>query len=555
MKNHIQYQEKRDPLISAGLIAMILCLAFRIPLLNVIGAEGVAYFAPVNELFLLCVAFCNVGFSEALSNMMKYRIKREQYRNAHRIFRIAYTLTAIFAAVAVVFILLFTNFISEVIFLQHFSKMSLLVMAPAIALMAFACLFRGYFQGMGSPYPSAHSLVIEQVFTLVFGLFFASYFIHYGEKVAAILRNDSFALSYGALGAALGITLASLISLLHLLVIYLMYRGTTKRQVYRDNTRQIETQGFIYQSLLLSAVPTGLFVVLYQINHLVDQRLFYYYFNKLNRNGEITLSKAEIWGNYYGIFLVVIGIMTALISLIYRKAAKSISIVWIREEFRSGREQLMEVITNTVIVAVPLAALIAVLAEPITYLLNMGTPEKTMKLLQSGSVLIVFYAFSYLWLDLLKLFKRLTQMLMLAGGGLAVHILAIIVLMPLVSDAEQLINRIIIANVIGAGFMFGLGFFLVARMLKYQGEWVNRSLRTLAITVLCSAVVGLMALFLSKGIIGLVGPAVTILVCLVVAAVAYFILMMLLRGLTVSELDRLPGGQVLIRLGRMIRLY
>jgi stage V sporulation protein B len=185
----------------------------------------------------------------------------------------------------------------------------------------------------------------------------------------------------------------------------------------------------------------------------------------------------------------------------------------------------------------------------------MGTPATTMKLLQSGSVLIVFYAFSYLWLDLLKQFKRLVQMLVLAGGGLAVHILAIIVLMPLVSDAEQLMNRIIIANIAGAGFMFGLGFFLVARMLKYQGEWVNRSLRTLVITVLCSAVIGLMALFLSKGIMSLVGPAVTILVCVVIAVFAYFILMMLLRGLTVSELDRLPGGQVLIRLGRMIRLY
>ncbi|MCL2719069.1 MAG: hypothetical protein FWE14_09860, partial [Lachnospiraceae bacterium] len=311
----------------------------------------------------------------------------------------------------------------------------------------------------------------------------------------------------------------------------------------------------IYQSLLTSALPVGLFAVLYQINPLINQRIYYYYFNRLNENNEFIFSKAEVWGNYYGIFLVIIGILTAFVSMIFMKSSRAISASWVREEHRAGKEQLMQAITGTIVAAVPLAALTAVLAEPIASLLEIGDKEITMKLLQSGSVLLVLFAFSYFWFDLLKQFKRTVQMLLLAGGGFLVHIISLIVIMPLINDVEQLIMGIIAANIIGASFSFVLGFFLVARMLKYQGEWINKNIRTLAITILCSAIAGLMALFLSKGILNLVGPAVTILICLVISIIAYFILMMLFRGLTVGELDRLPGGQLLIKIGRLFRFY
>ncbi|MCL2052513.1 MAG: oligosaccharide flippase family protein [Lachnospiraceae bacterium] len=555
MKNQIQFREKRDPLINSGFIAIILCLIFRILLMKIIGAEGVAYFAPVNEVFILCIAFFNIGFSEALSNMMKYRIKREQYRNAHRIFRIAYTLTIGLSVLVAVLIFIFNNFITEAVFLQHLSKMALLMIAPAIVVMAFTCLLRGYFKGMGSPYPSTHSLVVEQIFTLVLGSFFAALFVTYGEKVAAVLRDNSFALSYGALGAAFGITLASIIALLHLLVIYFMYRGTIKRQIYRDSTRQMETPGYIYQSLLFAAVPTGVFVVLYQLNNLIDQRLFYYYFNKLTEENSYIFTKAEIWGNYYGIFLVVTGILTACVSMIFMKAVRTISTAWLREEQPGAREKLMQTITSMAIMAIPIAVMIAVLAFPIASLLDIANDEITVKLLQSGSVLIVLYAFSYFWFDLLKQFKRTFQMLVLAGSALAVHILAIIGIMQFINNAEQLILGVIAGNIVGALFSFVLGFILVMRMLKYQGEMVNKNLRTVVITLLCSAIIGLMALFLSRGIINLVGPAVTLLVCLTVSIIAFFVLMMLLRGLTFNELDRIPGGQYLIRLGRLFRFY
>ncbi|MDR0219775.1 MAG: oligosaccharide flippase family protein [Lachnospiraceae bacterium] len=546
-------REKHDSMLTAAFAALVLSLAFRIPLMSVIGAEGVAFLAPVNELFLLGMAFFGNGLSEAVSGMVRYRSKREQYKNAHRVFRAALNITVIAAFLIAVFILVFHSYICRVIFLENFSRLPLLLIVPALVFMAFTCLLRGYFQGMGSHYPTVHSLILEQLFSFTLGILFAIYFLDYGQKVAAILRDQSFASTYGAMGAALGISLAAVIAFLHLLLIYYIYGRSIKQRIYDDTTRQMETPGFLYQSLLWQAIPFGAVMVLYQANNLIDQRFFYYFTNELANVGEVAGDKATVWGNYYGLFLPVVGIFAALTCFTRDKAAKNIAAAWMREEYGAVREHLMYAVQICVIVTIPLAVLVAVLAEPLVFLLGQGSSEVAARLLQSGSAMIVFLAFSLFWLSLLKQFKKTLWLLVMAVGGLAVHIVALWLLLSRAEAAEGLILRVVAANLISFGFMFLVGFFLVTRWVNYTGDLMNRNLRTLIVTLLCSAVAGLMAMLLAMGIRTLIGSALTVLVCSAVALTAYTILMMLLRGLTAAELDRLPGGQVLVRLGRLMR--
>jgi hypothetical protein len=187
-------------------------------------------------------------------------------------------------------------------------------------------------------------------------------------------------------------------------------------------------------------------------------------------------------------------------------------------------------------------------------LLGQGSSEVGAGLLQSGSAMMVLAAFCLFWLNVLKQFKKAVSLLIMVVGGLAVHIAALWLLLSQAEAAEGLIYRVVAANLISFGFMFLVGFFLVARMIGYTGDLMKRNLRTLVITLLCSAVAGLMAMLLSMGVRLLIGSALTMLVCTAIGLAAYIILMMLLRGLTAAELDRFPGGQILVRLGRLMRL-
>jgi stage V sporulation protein B len=140
-------------------------------------------------------------------------------------------------------------------------------------------------------------------------------------------------------------------------------------------------------------------------------------------------------------------------------------------------------------------------------------------------------------------------------GGLSVHILILWLLMSGAPEVDGLIIRVVVSNLISMAFVFVTGFMFIARMVKYQGEWLKKSLRTLVITLLCSAISGLMAMLLCQGIQNLVGPALTIMICLIVAVLAYLVLMTLLRGLTANELERIPGGYLLLRLGRLFNFF
>jgi hypothetical protein len=198
--------------------------------------------------------------------------------------------------------------------------------------------------------------------------------------------------------------------------------------------------------------------------------------------------------------------------------------------------------------------LVAVLAEPLVVLLGQGNSAVAARLLQSGSAMIVFLAFDVFWLNILKQLKKTISLFVIVVSGLAVHIAALWFLLARAEEAENLILRVVAANLISFGFMFLFGFFFITRLIGYTGDLMNRNLRTFVVTLLCSAVAGLMAMLISMGVRTLIGSALTLLVCAGVGLVAYTILMMLLRGLTAAELDRLPGGQLLVRLGRLMRL-
>ena len=73
---------KNRIVLSAGIVSYMILLFMRIPLSRVIGDAGVGLFAPALELFLLTALVTSYGMSRALAGIMRYRVKRERYRNA-----------------------------------------------------------------------------------------------------------------------------------------------------------------------------------------------------------------------------------------------------------------------------------------------------------------------------------------------------------------------------------------------------------------------------------------------------------------------------------------
>ncbi len=552
--SYIKSREKSDPLIYAGFIALTAGLLFRILLMKLIGEEGVGYFAPVNEIFILCSLFITYGLAAATHSLVKYRIKREQYKSARRIFRCALTLALLFGVAACGIMLLANGFIAETVLLERYSWLPVCVMAPAVIFISLTGLLRGYFQGTGTRIPTVHSLILEQLLTIGFGVFVSAVLYRYGYKVAAVLHNNSLLSLYGAVGASLGMLIAALLSFLHLLLLYLLYRGTAKKQIYRDGSRTIEPKAYLYGSLFRSAVPYGIVAVLFAMTTLVDQRMYYYYRNIFAEAGETILDKITVWGNYYGIYLSVIGIITACVCLIPAKMIKVISGTWQREEYRSARDQMTRTVNSCVTVTVPVVFLTAVIAEPLAVVIGQGNTAITAELIQYGCALILFGTFTYLSCGLLKQFDKIYQLLMIAGGSFLLHLVVLYLLLSQAGPTGMGINGVALSNVAAAAGACVGGLALVFRHLQYGQEWLRRCLRILIITLICAGIAGLIAVLFKTALISVLPEFVVIIICSVTVLAVYLVLMLLLRGLTENELEKMPGGAAIITAAKFLHL-
>ena len=123
---------KNQIVMSAGIISYMILLFMRIPLANIIGDAGMGLFAPAFELFIIITLITSYSLSKSMSGLIRYRVKRERYRNAGKVFHAAFFLNLFISAAASGILLLLSSVIADVLVLEHLSRMALLAAAPAV---------------------------------------------------------------------------------------------------------------------------------------------------------------------------------------------------------------------------------------------------------------------------------------------------------------------------------------------------------------------------------------------------------------------------------------
>ncbi|MDE6214155.1 MAG: oligosaccharide flippase family protein, partial [Lachnospiraceae bacterium] len=333
---------KNRIVLSAGIVSYMILLFMRIPLSRVIGDAGVGLFAPALELFLLTALVTSYGMSRALAGIMRYRVKRERYRNARKVFRTGFFMNLFLGAVMALVLLFFSAWIADVLVLEHLCRMALLAAAPAVFLSALTGSFRGYFNGYGMGVLVAHSLYIEKIALFIGAMFGGRICYTYGLKVAALKQTEAHAYAYGAAGAVLGLLFSQIVTLLYLMFVYIIYAGSMRGRPGQDSSRRAETQFEIQRMLLSNLVPLAVVVLLSNLFMLVDQRFLNYCMN-VTEQGDI---RTALWGSYYGKFAVLIGLGAGLSCLFVQGLIGKISSSYDREEYRGMRERLGQAVRN-----------------------------------------------------------------------------------------------------------------------------------------------------------------------------------------------------------------
>ncbi|MDE7247594.1 MAG: polysaccharide biosynthesis C-terminal domain-containing protein [Lachnospiraceae bacterium] len=534
---------KNRIILSAGILSYLILLFLRIPLSRVIGDAGVGLFAPAFELFLLPTLVTSYSMSYAMSGIIRYRVKRERYRNAGKVFRTALLTNLVMSVVMALFLLFFSSWIGDVLVLEHLSRMAVLAAAPCIILSAMVGVLRGYFNGYGLGVLTAHSQYIEKI-AMMAGALIVGRMVHgYGEKVAALLQVEAHTYAFGALGAMLGVMASQIVTLLHLLVVYIIYAGSMKGRPGQDNSRR-ETRFEIQRMLLGNMIPLSAIAVLSNLFMIVDQRFFNYCMNVTDQG---TVRTAQ-WGCYYGKFAVLIGMGAALSCLSVHGLIGKISSAYEREEYRGMRERMGRAVRNASIVSFPVAIYLAVLSKPFSNCCYGRVTSQITVLsgwIQKGTAIIVLFTFSFLFGQLLHKMRMIKELFLTALVSFAAH-LAIVYLM--VERMRMGVDGLLVSLLFLFGIYMALSFVLLNRRVKYRPEWFPGIVFPCAAAAVSGVVVYLMNLVLGET----VGAVLTILISLLVGLFFYIFFLMILRVLGEAELQDMPFGFLFILLGRNI---
>ncbi len=535
---------KNRIVLSAGLLSCIVLFFLRIPLSRVIGDAGVGLFAPAFELFILTTLVISYAMSHAVSAIVRYRVKRERFRNARKAFRTAFLMNLFLGGLMALFTLFFNSWIADVLVLEKLSRMALLAAVPAIFLAAPVGVFRGYFSGYGMKVIVAHSQYFEKVSMMIGAVLLGRSFYAYGGKVAALKHLEAHAYAYGALGAMLGVMLSQIAAILHLLLCFVIYAGTLRGQTGQDSSRRTDTRFELQRLLMVNLIPLALIALLTNAVTLLDQRFFNY---GMNVTGQGDMRTAA-WGCYYGKLVPLLEMGAAFACLPVHGSIGKIGSAYEREEYRSMRERIGRAVRNASIAAFPTAVWLVALAGPLAACCYGRATAQIAVLadwLQKGAPLIVLFCFCFLFSRLLYQLHFVKELFLSVTGAFAVHLL---LAWFLLRQMHMGMEGLLCALILFFGVYMACACLLLKRHIKFRIDWLSG----LVFPFAAAAVSGIGVYLIVMALTDLAGNVLTMLIALLIGLFFYIFLLMLLRVIGEAELHEIPFGFLFILLGRNI---
>ncbi len=248
---------------------------YRIPLTNIVGAEGIGLYQMVFPLYTVLLTLTSGGITTA---MAKYVASLESVgadEGSRRVLGVTMKVLAATGGTAAVCLIVFCRFTARI---QGNSDVALayIGIAPATFFVAITACFRGYFQGKQNMFPTALSQLIEQVVKLAVGL-----------ALAALLIKESVA--WAVFGATVGVSVSEFIAMIALSVYYLTSRAFSQRKnkIPIEKLKDIEAAELvlpervsvlpinkeIFRNICKTAVPSALGSLILPLTQLADSVL------------------------------------------------------------------------------------------------------------------------------------------------------------------------------------------------------------------------------------------------------------------------------------------
>lgn len=516
----------------AGILVKVLGACFRIPLGNLIGDVGMAYYQAVYPVYNIFLAVSTAGIPVAISKMVSERNALGRYHEGYRVFRISFLLMFLIGALS-----------SSVCFFgaePYFTacgipeaKYAMMALAPALLLVPMMASFRGFFQGNQNMKPTAVSQVTEQVFRVALGLSLAYVWLPKG-------------LEFSAAGAAFGATAGSIGGILVVVLLYFMRRGQYRSGIEKSSGRIYESAGKILGKIILFAVPITLGAAIMPIMNAIDVPIV---MNRLQNAAGFSATEAKaLYGQLSGFTGSLINFPQVLTQAVAMSLVPVVAEMYQLRRQSELRENIHTGYRMAIIMGLPCAVGMMVIAEPI---MLMFYPMQRASAVGAAECLRIM-AFGVIFLSSIQTLTGVLQGIgrqmvpvvnMCFGAAAKIALTYILTGIPSINVKGAAIGTVsayIIASILN-----------LLAVKRFTGTRFDLSMIYLK-PGLSALVMGAFAWGAHRLLLGLLGNALATALAILIAAFVYGWMLLKTGAITEDEIRTLPKGEKLAKIASRI---
>lgn len=516
-------------LVPAALFAKVTGLFYKIPLLHIVGVEGMAYFLAAYHVYSLLFVLSATGLPSALSLQIARAVAREREREVTRIFRVSLCFFLSLGIFGTLLLAFGAPYFADKMAMGEASY-AIIAISPALLLASFIGAAKGYFQGHHKMGTTAICEVVEAAGKLGFGLLFA-----------ILAKKEGLPLSRVAAFAIFGITAGMLLAALFMAVaLILAWRKAPKEK--KKETASLPRRLTVLGELLRVALPVTLAASVMSVVSLVDTALISRRLQGLGYAPEVANAMYSSYGN---LAVPLYNLIPSLLSPITLSLMPLLGAAHAKGEGETARNVFSAALRLCALVAIPAALGLALFAEPLLLLIFKGQEAAV----SVAAPLLSLLAVSLLPLALLSLAGAALQAtghtLLPVGAmatGAAVKLLAsgLFLSIPAVNIAGAPVSTlfcnftVLVMEWVGLSRVIPMGFLPVKNLM--------RPLLAALPSLFVGAVLYVLCLPFGAGTLWIM-PLV-----LLVTAVLYFFLVLLFRAVEWEDIYDLPFGDKICRI-------
>lgn len=334
-------------LMISNIVVKLIGAFLRIPLTNIIGVEGMAYYNAAYSIYVTFYTVSTAGIPVAVSRMIATANSVGKHREIKRIFKVAYYLFFVIGVAGTAIMMIFSKKFASSMPDAH---LAILAIAPTIFFICLSSAYRGYFQGLQNMTPTAVSQVIEAVAKFGIGIIAALYF-----------TKNNYPIHVVAAYVILGVTVGVFLGVVYGAITKAMFTSSSQyKEISASGSDDCRSSRSILKELILIAVPITLASSIMGLTNIVDTMLFP---SGLQTSGLSEKAATSFYGTYTSMVYPLFNLIPPFIYTFAISAIPAISSAIVVNDRRKASKDIESAFRNCALIAIPSAIGLASLSK------------------------------------------------------------------------------------------------------------------------------------------------------------------------------------------------